>query len=91
MQRDQLKVEHALETKGFQRDERHHHYFLYRTQEGKLTDIRTRTSHSGKEIDARLLSRMAQQCQLSRKDFLALVDCTMSQADYESAIVDLLN
>jgi predicted RNA binding protein YcfA (HicA-like mRNA interferase family) len=91
MQRDKRKVENALETKGFQRDERHHHYFLYRTQQGKLTAIRTRTSHSGKEIDARLLGRMAQQCQLSRNEFLALVDCTMSQADYESAIVDLLN
>jgi predicted RNA binding protein YcfA (HicA-like mRNA interferase family) len=91
MQRDKRKVESALETKGFQRDERHHHYFLYRTQAGKLTEIRTRTSHSGKEIDTRLLSQMARQCQLNRGDFLALVDCAMSQADYEISIADLLN
>lgn len=56
MQRDKRKVESALQAKGFQRDERHHHYFLYRTQQGLLTDIRTRTSHSGKDIDRQLLA-----------------------------------
>lgn len=91
MQRDQRKVESALETKGFTRDERHHHYFLYRTRKGKLTDIRTRTSHSGKDIETGLLKRMATQCHLTRNDFLALVDCTMTQADYENMISHLLD
>jgi hypothetical protein len=91
MQRDKRNVESALEAKGFQRDERHHHYFLYRTQQGLLTDIRTRTSHSGKDIDSYLLNKMAAQCHLGREDFLALVDCTLSQADYETTLSDRLD
>ena len=91
MQRDRRKVEKALKAKGFSRDDRHHHYFLYRTQAGKLTNIRTRTSHGGKEIGIKLLQQMARQCHLNRHDFLGLVDCNLSQADYEEAIADWLD
>lgn len=35
MQRDKIKVEKGLLSKGFQLGETHHHYFIYYTQEGK--------------------------------------------------------
>ena len=37
------EVEAALESKGFQRTESHHHFFLYYTQAGQKTPIRTKT------------------------------------------------
>ncbi len=46
MQRDKRKVENSLEHKGFQKNERHHHFFVYHTQEGRKTQIMTKTSHT---------------------------------------------
>jgi hypothetical protein len=86
MQRDRLKVQQALIRKGFEQDDTHHHYFVYRTEEGLLTPIRTRTSHSGKTLDDYLLGAMAKQCRLDRGQFLELVDCPLSRTDYESAV-----
>jgi predicted RNA binding protein YcfA (HicA-like mRNA interferase family) len=90
MQRDRRKVEKALEAKGFSRGEGDHHWFLYSTKSGKTSSIRTKTSHSGKEMGITLLRQMAQQCHLSRQDFLSLVDCDLSREDYEIMIQDWL-
>jgi len=90
MQRDRRKVEQALLKKGFEQDERHHHFFLYRTENGQLSNIRTKTSHSGKELDDYLLGKMAQQCHLAKKQFLDLVDCPLSRTEYEKEIAEHL-
>jgi hypothetical protein len=66
-------------------DERHHHYFIYFTQEGKKTAVKTKTSHGtgSRDISDNLLGQMARQCHLVKKQFLELIDCPLSQDMYE--------
>ena len=82
-------VESALEAKGFRRRESHHSYFVYYTQDGKKTPVRTKTSHGrgGADIPDNLLSRMARQCKLHTAEFRALIDCSLSQAGYEELLI----
>ena len=81
-------MESALEAKGFRRRERHHSYFVFYTEEGTKTPVRTKTSHGkgGADIPNNLFSRMARQCKLRTADFQALVDCFLSQAEYEALL-----
>ncbi len=85
MVRPKAKVETGLKNKGFKKTEGDHHYFAYVTLEGKVTSIKTKTSHTPKmkDIPDNILSQMAKQCQLSKSDFLALIDCSFSQESYE--------
>ena len=88
MSREKRDVEDALRRKGFETEERHHHYFLYKCLDGRLSRIRTRTSHSAKvkSLSDQLLSQMASQCKITKKEFLELVDCQMSQDIYEKLL-----
>ena len=88
MPKKKAKVEAALQKKGFELDERHHHYFVYMTLDGKVTAIKTRTSHTPKmkEIPDGILAQMAKQCHLKNPDFLKLVDCPLSREDYEAIL-----
>jgi hypothetical protein len=88
MQRDKRKIENSLEYKGFQKNERHHHFFVYYTQEGKKTQIMTKTSHTQKKktISEPLLNQMARQCKLTSSEFLDFIDCPMDQNKYESIL-----
>ena len=81
-------VESALEAKGFRRRETDHSYFVYYTQEGKKTPVRTKTSHGrgGADIPDSLIGRMARQCRLRTAQFRSLVDCPLSQAEYEELL-----
>lgn len=81
-------VESALEAKGFRRRESDHSYFVYYTEEGAKTPIRTKTSHGrgGADIPGHLLARMPKQCKLRTADFRALVDCTLLRAGYEAML-----
>ncbi|MEP7219563.1 MAG: type II toxin-antitoxin system HicA family toxin [Bacteroidota bacterium] len=89
MQRNKRDVEASLRKKGFVQDERHHHYFIYQTLDGRKTTVRTRTSHSGKELGVQLLKLMARQCCLDRDQFQQLVDCPLSREQYETLLDDL--
>jgi len=86
MPRDKAKVESSLKSKGFKKEEKDHHYFIYYTTEGKKTAIKTKTSHSKKvkDISDNILTQMAKQCHLDRPSFLELIDCTLDQNQYES-------
>ena len=81
-------IERALERKGFKRTEGDHSFFVYYTQAGKKTIVRTKTSHGkgGEDIGAPLISRMAKQCKLTSDDFRQLVDCPLSREDYEKRL-----
>ena len=81
-------VESALKAKGFRRREGDHSYFIYYTEEGKKTSVQTKTSHGrgGADIPDNLISRMAKQCKLRTSEFRALVDCPLSQAEYEELL-----
>jgi hypothetical protein len=88
MQRDTRKIEASLESKGFERSERDHSYFLYRTTSGKKTTAKTKTSHTPKmkSIGDDLLGRMAKQCCLTKSQFLDLVDCPLDRHGYEAIL-----
>ncbi|MDD9981968.1 MAG: hypothetical protein OXU81_11520 [Gammaproteobacteria bacterium] len=81
-------VERALKAKGFRRREGDHSYFIYYTEESKKTPVQTKTSHGrgGADIPDNLIGRMAKQCKLRTAEFRALVDCPLSQAEYEKLL-----
>jgi len=88
MPRDVRVVEAALLAKGFKKRYSDHKYFVYETIDGKLTSVKTKTSHtpSHKSLGDDLLGRMARQCQLSKGEFLDLVDCPLSRPAYETIL-----
>ena len=87
MPRAKRLVEAGLQNKGFRLENSHHRFFIYYTQQGEKTAVRTRTSQGGNELDDFLLGQMAKQCHLLRADFLDLVDCPLDQASYERKLV----
>ena len=84
-------VESALEKKGFQRTEGHHHFFTYHTKAGEKTRVNTQTSHGSKhrEISHTIAKRMASQCKLKSKEFANFVECSLSQDQYERKLEEL--
>ena len=84
------KVEASLRRKGFVVTESDHRVFRYVCSDGRFTRIRTKTSHGAsagkKDLDDTLLALMAEQCKLDRRGFADLVNCPMSQEDYESVL-----
>jgi len=85
MPRPRTKVESALKSKGFSLEEGDHHYFIYVSEDGLVTNVKTKTSHGAKmkDIPDNLLSAMARQLALSRPDFLSFVDCDLDRRSYE--------
>ena len=87
------KVKNGLKRKGFEiapnRNGRHI-IFIYHNTAGKKTDIFTMVSHgkSGHDIQKGIISTMARQCNLTRADFLDLINCTMSQEEYENLMCE---
>ncbi len=86
MPRARKDVMAALERKGFAQTEGDHTYFCYYTKASKKTIIKTKVSHSGKDIDDNLLNRMAHQCKLTNAQFRNLVDCPLSRDEYEAIL-----
>ncbi|MCE5223773.1 hypothetical protein LLG10_06285 [bacterium] len=78
----------SLERKGFQIHESDHRYLYFYWSNGKKTSIKTKISHgSGNEIDDNLVHLMATQCYLSKNDFVALIECSLSQNGYEEKLI----
>jgi len=84
--RKQSDVEAGLVRKGFRQSDTHHRFFIYHTEAGLKSKIRTKTSHGGQDLDNWLLGQMAKQCGVSRKDFLDLVDCPLDRKSYEAKV-----
>jgi hypothetical protein len=74
------KVKLALLKKGFIEDDSHHHFYEY-IIDGRL-HARTRTSHNNQDIDDYLIGQMSRQCQLSKKQFIDLINCPLSKEEY---------
>jgi hypothetical protein len=87
MPRSQRETESALGRKGFVRSESHHTYFVYHDTQGRKSPIRTRTSHGCRELDDYLLAQMAKQCQITKQQFLNLIDCQLNQAGYQDLLI----
>ena len=81
------EIDSALRRKGFrrERDGKHVHYFFV---ENPM--VVTHMSHGmmGSSIDANLMSRMARQLHLSRKQFLNFIDCLLDAASYRVILLE---
>jgi hypothetical protein len=71
-----------LTKKGFAESVDGDHIYLWLTIDGKDTGIKTKISHSATECGDSLLSMMARQVKLARKEFEQLVDCTLGKEGY---------
>jgi hypothetical protein len=76
--RSRRDIEASLCKKGFLRndDSAHIQFFLK-----DVPRIRTMMSHGakGKTVSAQLMGEMARQLNLTKKQFLALIDCTLDE------------
>lgn len=70
-----------------QQDEAHHH--MYRKSIDGVTHLVTRISHGrGNEIDDGLGLLMARQCCLQLREFWRLVDCPMSEQEWDALVAE---
>ena len=88
MQCKQKAVERALESKGFVEEKTHHRYYVYWTVAGRKTTVRTYTSHGNPDLNDYLLGKMAEQCRLTKAQFVGLVDCPFTRDDFEGSLSD---
>lgn len=80
-----------LTKKGFTEDSSGDHIWLnYRLPDGRKTVIRTKVSHGKPSIGDDLISKMSRQVHLSKKDFMKLVNCTLSADEYYDTIQEIL-
>ena len=86
MPRKARVVERGLLRKGFRRTDTHHRRFVYHTLDGEEPQpVATIMPHGAdRDISDRLLGLMARQLRLTRRQFDDLIDCRLSQADYEA-------
>ena len=87
--RSAKEVDKALRKKGFRRemDGRHIHYFFPGSNGGK-SGISTLMSHGmgAATIGDSLSGLMARQLRLTKSQFLALIDCPISEGDYRTIL-----
>jgi len=76
----------ALLRKGFERRDTHH-IMLWFVPGGRSTAVTTRFSHSAKSADDWLLGRISKELGLSRKELLALIECTLSEEAYLQLLI----
>jgi len=81
MPKDARDVVAGLVKKGFQKKE-NDHTFLQLYVDGLKTPIYTKVSHGEKEIGDKLLSAMARQVQLTRRQFVELIECPLTGTAY---------
>ena len=81
MPKDARDVASGLEKKGFRRRENDHAFFHLWIGE-KKTAIYTKISHGERDIGDNLLSLMARQVRLSKKQFVELLECPLTFAEY---------
>ena len=78
-------VDAALQNKGFDREEGSKHIkFNNRTTTNRL--FTTVMSCGAKEIDNRNIGNMARQCGINSQQFKDLIDCNLSQEEYEDLV-----
>jgi|ERR1700704_225399 len=82
--RSAATVAEALEAKGMECDENHHH--MYRKTVDGVTRLVTRISHNSSEINDDLGKRMANQLCLQLKEFWQLVDCPLGEEEWNQLV-----
>jgi hypothetical protein len=79
-------MESSLLAKGFVRVDTHHEMYWLHVG-GRKTSIRTRISHGMREYSDNLLSQMAKQLKLKRKELDELIECPLSAEAYRHLLV----
>lgn len=87
--RSAKKVALALEAKGMEREEGHHH--MFRKQVDGVTTLVTRISHDSKEIGDGIGLLMGRQLCLRLKEFWALVDCPLTEERWDAIVTERCN
>lgn len=82
--RARTDVEDGLLAKGMELDESHHH--MFRKTLAGVTQLVTRTSHGMSQIDDGLGKRMAAQLCLQLREFWNLVDCPLSENEWDDLV-----
>lgn len=82
-----IQINKALTRKGFEKDDKDHHFYYY-VYKGKKTRIFTKYSHSSSEIGDSLIKKMADQVKLDKEQFKELIQCTLSGEDYKKILED---
>jgi hypothetical protein len=81
------EAEKGLLQKGFRRRNTDHATFWLFVGDER-SEVWTKISFGASEIDDSMVSRMARQVFLSRKDFVNLVQCPLSREDYLARLRD---
>lgn len=73
-----------LLSKGFQKalNKSDDHMWLEFWYGGKLTRVKTKMSHSARDINDGLISLMSKQTYLTSKQFKSMAECTTSELEY---------
>ena len=78
-------VRRALLRKGFRQSDSRHRWYEYEQLNGEASGIKTLMSHGeDRDLADHLLGQMARQIHLTRRQFDSLIDCDLSQAEYEA-------
>ena len=87
---EKVQVISALQSKGFREEPgaRNHRYFVYYDGDRK-TRIKTKTSHSPKvrTLDNSLVKKMADQCHVTKEEFVQLVRCPLTAEKYRLVLL----
>lgn len=76
-------VRAALLKKGFREDQTRAHVYFWLYAGEQRTRVNTHISHGPSEdLGPKLVGQMARQLFLTKKEFTALVDCTVGGAEY---------
>ena len=79
-------VARALEAKGMERTESHHH--MFRKRVGDVTVMVTRISHGMRQIDDKLGRLMGKQLYLRLAEFWKLVDCPLTEEEWDALVAE---
>ncbi len=85
--RNTSDISSSLLRKGFRLSEGDHHRYIFYNGDSETT-VRTKISHSGKDIGDTLISTMSKQLKMNKNDFLKFVDCKISKEEYTQYLKD---
>jgi len=80
-------IERSLLKKGFYKDYGDHIYFVF-MYNGEKKNIRTKISHSHREIGDDLILQMSKQLIMTKDFFKGFVECIKSESDYIQILKD---
>lgn len=90
MARNSREIDRALCAKGFavREQKRHRRYFFY-LGDGRKSGVSTSMSRtSRRSVGQGLVAFMAKDCRLTNQEFERLIDCPLSQEQYENLLKD---